>query len=790
MNRLIFTLLGLFIAGHISAQNFNMTEIGSLSYNEVLSDIWHYNKGANEEYALVGVNNGLSIVDVSEPSNPIELHFISGPSSSWRDIKQYNDFCYVINETGSGLLIVDLSDVQNTAPFVYYNAGGQLETHHNIWIDEFGYAYIAGHNTGNGGVIILDLNVDPWAPPIVGSYDNFYVHDMYVRNNIMYTAEINAGEFRIIDVTEKTNWVVLGSHPTSGDQSHNIWPTDDANFVFTTDEISSGFIDAYDVSDPTNISRVDMYQSNPGSGVIPHNVHVLNDFVVISYYRDGVIILDGSNPKAMVEVGRWDTSPALDGNGFNGNWGCTPFLNSGYILASDMENGLVILEPNYQRAAFLEGNVTDGDTGFPLNDVTVELLSTTSDGSSDIAGDYAIGIVNGGSFTVRYSKPGYTDVILSNVSLTTSQTNTINIQMFAPYSFAVTANVTDENGNPIEGANVSFTSPSYTLNEVSDANGNVNIPQAFPDIYDITVGIWGYQPQIISNVDLNDNNNNFSATLVEGYYDDFSLDFGWQSSAIDATSGLWELGEPIGTNTGGEESNPDVDVFDDIGDQCYVTGNGGGNAGNDDIDGGSVILVSPEFDLTKYVEGTALEMKFSTWFYNGGGNSALGDDYFTVTLNNGTQTEVVASYDHYSYLSGWINETIDLNNISISLTNTMTLILDAGDITQGHLVEAAFDHFRIDGTINDYVSVEAINQDFDLIAITANPFVDETVITLVGNTNNIQVEIFDVTGKLVKSLANVNSNFNFGNAVEAGVYFISASKNGKQMQTIKAIKTN
>jgi hypothetical protein len=61
---------------------------------------------------------------------------------------------------------------------------------------------------------------------------------------------------------------------------------------------------------------------------------------------------------------------------------------------------------------------------------------------------------------------------------------------------------------------------------------------------------------------------------------------------------MWERGEPIGTGFGNTISNPDEDIPNDVGDFCYVTGNGGGDAGNDDVDDGSTILTSPLMDLT------------------------------------------------------------------------------------------------------------------------------------------------------------------------------------------------
>ena len=62
------------------------------------------------EYALVGVFNGVSIVDIStDPGNPTELQFLPGVGTTWRDLKTYGHYAYVSNEGGDGLRIIDLS---------------------------------------------------------------------------------------------------------------------------------------------------------------------------------------------------------------------------------------------------------------------------------------------------------------------------------------------------------------------------------------------------------------------------------------------------------------------------------------------------------------------------------------------------------------------------------------------------------------------------------------------------------------------------------------------------------
>ena len=70
---------------------------------------------------------------------------------------------------------------------------------------------------------------------------------------------------------------VLATANTPSNQTHNIWVSDDRNYVYTTDEVSGAYITEYDISDLQNITETDRIQSSPGEGVIPHNAYFFNN---------------------------------------------------------------------------------------------------------------------------------------------------------------------------------------------------------------------------------------------------------------------------------------------------------------------------------------------------------------------------------------------------------------------------------------------------------------------------------------------------------------------------------
>jgi len=177
--------------------------------------------------------------------------------------------------------------------------------------------------------------------------------------------------------------------------------------LFTTDEVGNAPVASYNVSDPSNIEFLDEFRPNAtlGENVIPHNVHVWDDYLIVSYYSDGCIIVDASRPDNLVEVGNFDTYIPSN-SGFNGAWDAYPFLPSGIILIGDIENGLFILGPTYIRAAHLEGTVTNQLTGEPVNNaqVTIDELSLTENTSP--TGVFKTGTAIPESYTVSVSAFG------------------------------------------------------------------------------------------------------------------------------------------------------------------------------------------------------------------------------------------------------------------------------------------------------------------------------------------------------------------------------------------------
>ncbi len=685
----------LFCASTFVFAQLNMSIVGQLDYQDLhdsdISDVWGYVDGTGIEYALVGVNNGgVSVVSLADPTSPQEVFYFPGANTIWRDLKVWNDHAYITNEGDNGLTIIDLSPLpfSNALTAANWQEGGWTSAH-NIYIDENGIAYISGANRGNGGVIFLDLTVDPFQPVEVGEFDQWYSHDCMTRGDTMYAAHISDGWFSIVDVSDKQNPVLLGTRNTGNNFTHNCWVSDNGQYLFTTDEVVGGWLGSYDISDPTDIQELQLWRSDPGSGTIPHNTHFINDYVVTSYYRIGTTIHDVSRPWNVVEVGRYDHCD-LVGEGFNGGWGTYPWLPSGRIISTDIEEGLIVLDATYVRACWLEGTIRNAQTTAPVVNATLQIVGIVTAAPTTFNGAYATGHHAGGTYEVFVSAPGYESATVTGVVLQTGEVTLLDIDLVPLVSFALQGIVVEAGtGAPIEGAQVTVKNDIYDHQAVTASDGTFNLPAVFADNYDVVAGRWGWRTECPAEQAIDAATGMLTITLEPGYYDDFIFDFGWTVSST-ADVGMWERGAPIGTTFQGDWVNPPSDIANDCGDQAYVTGNGGGAAGNDDVDGGNTILTSPIFDGTTVWDP---HVRYQRWFFNAGGSGAP-NDRMTITLDNGITTAVLENITVSGSSSSWVPRDHRILD-HLERTTTMQLIVFVTDDEPGHLVEGGFDGFEV-----------------------------------------------------------------------------------------------
>lgn len=321
---------------------------------------WH-NPADNREYAILGSTKGNHFIEVTQPQNPVVRDFVPGASqnSLWREIKTYQHYAYLISDdNGSKFQIVDMSYLPDSV-HVVYNSSSLFTKAHTLFVDG-NKLYCGGVSViGASGTIpmaVYDLG-NPASPLLIRTltqdYPSIsYVHDMFVRNDTIYASAGNQGLY-ILKFNASNTFSLLADYTgyfESG-YNHSSYLTPDSKTLAFCDEVPAGLsVKLIDVSDFNNIQLKDTIKSHVGATA--HNPYITNsNHLVISYYQDGVYIYDISNSGNSQLTGFFDTDYQHGANDnytfstpYRGCWGTYPFLPSGILLASDMQNGLFVLD--------------------------------------------------------------------------------------------------------------------------------------------------------------------------------------------------------------------------------------------------------------------------------------------------------------------------------------------------------------------------------------------------------------------------------------------------------------
>lgn len=788
-------LLTVLLAGAAEAgPTFNVIFHARLDDHPAYNDVWGYTAPNGDEYALLGCTTGLAVINVSDPDAPYETGFLTGPTSTWRDIKTYGHHAYVTNESSGGIAIVDLSNPEAPVAAGSYIAGG-FSRAHNLYIDTTtGRLFTAGSNIGVGGTRILSL-ANPTAPTEIGSWETAYFHDVVVQNGRLFGSAINVARLYVLDVSNPGSIPApLGTaqgYPAAF--THNAWPTPDGLYVMSTDETSSSSCRMWDLGTLPNLVQTDSYR--PNTTTIPHNTHIEGDYAYISYYTLGVKIVDVSDPFDLVEVGAYDTWPADDGSSFDGCWGAFPFFvtNPDLLLASDISNGLYVLEFKGALGTVAGEVRRASNPSVKIAGATIEVVETGVSVQSDASGAYALQDTPG-AVTLSVSAFGY-DTALVPATITSSIVTPLDVELTLVPSGAVSGTVT-ESSTSLPIANAQVTVVGTPLVKSSDLSGAYDHDAIPAGLYGIRADAFGFNPMegtvnVAAGGSLTVDFPLNPAIVADTFQDPYP---GWSTSGT-VSSGAWERADPQQTLSGSQVVQPADDFTPGGGTLCWVTGaSAGATVGSNDVDGGETVLLSPSFAL-----GSAADphVTFRLWYTTGVISNPSTDAFTARVSTNGGGTWVVL-HEQTSSTDGWLNVDIPLLSL-ITPSNLTRFQFTARDTGDGSITEALIDDFMIyDGPDTVPTGVAEGGPSalrLDLSAAFPNPFRGAGAVGLelvLPAEGRVTADVHDVLGRRVATVADGpmgagrhrlswDGTVSGGRRGPAGVYFLRVRAAGEEL---------
>lgn len=348
-----------------------------------------------KEYAIIGSTSGTYIVEVTDPSNPVQRAYISSRLTNmiWHEYKTYGNYLYIVADgTANQLQIVDMSYLPDSA-HVVYDSNALISSAHTISMDG-NKMYLAWvyTPTGRHKMQVYSL-ANPVAPVLLRSLDQDYpgisqTHDMFVVHDTVYASCAYQGLYIFKFNTTTNHFVQIGSLPTYPDQgyNHSSVLSEDHTTLYMCDEVPPGLgVKIVDVTSIASPSADSVFRTHVGD--TPHNPYVKGNFLYLAAYQDGIYIYDITNPAVPVMRGFFDTHPQ---NGTlypspydEGCWAAYPDLPSGTLLVSDMQYGLFCL--NASQVTGLQGGATVTHESMtiypnPVNDVLRIRMNNANEG--------------------------------------------------------------------------------------------------------------------------------------------------------------------------------------------------------------------------------------------------------------------------------------------------------------------------------------------------------------------------------------------------------------------------
>ncbi|MFM7079771.1 MAG: T9SS type A sorting domain-containing protein, partial [Bacteroidota bacterium] len=250
-----------------------------------------------------------------------------------------------------------------------------------------------------------------------------------------------------------------------------------------------------------------------------------------------------------------------------------------------------------------------------------------------------------------------------------------------------------------------------------------------------------------------------------------------------ASGNPWERGEPVGTNLFGAQSNPDIDVNGDCRDQAYVTDNGGGQAGSNDVDNGNTVLTSPVFDGTQFLNPY---VNYYRWFYNAGGQGNPNDT-LTVKISNGVTTATLETVLNNTVGNGtWVSKSYQIATF-LAPTNNMRFIVETADWpgAGGHIVEGGLDVFEV---VEGPASVSENEQLTPIVY--PNPTSESFMLNTRPLVSNGYLVVTDLTGRVVEKIGIPagQSQLQFGGNLPNGSYLVQVYGADNVSNTVRVSK--
>jgi hypothetical protein len=281
---------------------------------------------------------GLTVFDVRNPSAPVKVKSLQLENDNyWNGVWAKENALYVASAS-RGVLVFDISNPADPQLLRNLPSSTTAINAHTVFV-EGNRLYAATLPTG---VIVFDITT-PLEPVELGRYPGF-PHDMFATGDRLYISNGFEG-FVVADVSNPSSIRALGSFTYPRQYAHHnaVGTFGGRTIAFEGGEGAGEHLRVLDITNPANIVKIGEFQLRPELSI--HNLLLVGKKLYISWYQEGVRVLDVSNPTQPTQVAyynTWRETGADPGHYYSGVFGIR-VPGDGYIYAVDSSRGLLLL---------------------------------------------------------------------------------------------------------------------------------------------------------------------------------------------------------------------------------------------------------------------------------------------------------------------------------------------------------------------------------------------------------------------------------------------------------------
>ncbi len=295
----------LHVNGTIRQTPIDPVELAYFTNASIMDQPWSVEVVDNIAYVAAYANNTITAIDVSDPTNPSQIGYITDNTylDGVRFLDVQGDYLYAgsIDQNPDYFVVINISNPRNMEIVGYdtgsYNGGNRLYNCQGI-AAVGKYVYVNG---ASDMFLVFDVS-DPTDPLLVGynSTTNAEIDNPWeieVHGDFAYISNSGNHSVTIINVTDPSHPRITGSYTNSTTLNLSRALTVRGSYAYATG-LYADALSIIDISDPTNPTQVgsliDSTELNGASGI-----KLAGDYAYISGINGArLAIVDISNPRA------------------------------------------------------------------------------------------------------------------------------------------------------------------------------------------------------------------------------------------------------------------------------------------------------------------------------------------------------------------------------------------------------------------------------------------------------------------------------------------------------------